>query len=56
MVDEGQDKSVDLYGKEAETGKDPAAKKLATETLPKIKEHLSQAKSLQQQVMDKKTQ
>jgi putative membrane protein len=56
MVVEGHEKSVDLYGKEAETGKDPAAKKLATETLPKIKEHLSQAKSLQQQVMDKKTQ
>jgi putative membrane protein len=56
MVVEGHEKSVDLYSKESERGADPTAKKLANETLPKIKEHLSQAKSLQQQVMDKKTQ
>jgi len=56
LVVEGHEKSVELYSTEAEKGTNPAAKKLATETLPKIKEHLSQAKSLQQQVMDKKTQ
>jgi putative membrane protein len=56
IVVEGHEKSVELYSAEAETGKNPAVKKLAAETLPKIKEHLQQAKSLQQQVMEKKTQ
>lgn len=56
IVVEGHEKSVELYSAEAETGKNPAVKKLAAETLPKIKEHLQQAKSLQQQVMEKKSQ
>jgi putative membrane protein len=56
IVVEGHEKSVELYSTESEKGTNPAAKKLATETLPKIKEHLQQAKSLQQQVMEKKTQ
>jgi putative membrane protein len=54
MIVEGHEKSVDLYTRESESGSDPAAKKLAGETLPKIKEHLQQAKSLQQDAMDKK--
>jgi putative membrane protein len=56
IVVERHEKSVELYSAEAEKGANPAAKKLATEALPKIKEHLAQAKSLQQQVKDKKTQ
>jgi putative membrane protein len=56
MIIEGHEKSVELYSTEAEKGANPAAKKLATETLPKIKQHLQQAKSLQQQTMDKKAQ
>ncbi len=51
---EGHEKSVELYSAEAEKGANPAVKKLATEALPKIKEHLQQAKSLQQQLMEKK--
>jgi putative membrane protein len=54
LIVEGHEKSVELYTREAESGSDPAAKKLASETLPKIKEHLQQAKSLRQQVIDKK--
>lgn len=54
IIAEGHEKSVELYGTEAEKGGDPAAKKLATETLPKIKAHLQQAKSLQQG-MEKKS-
>ncbi len=54
MIVEGHEKSVELYTRESEGGADPAAKKLATETLPKIKAHLEQAKSLRQQVIDKK--
>lgn len=56
LIVEGHEKSVELYSTEAEKGTNPAAKKLATETLPKIKQHLEQAKSLQQQTMDKKSQ
>jgi putative membrane protein len=56
IVVEGHEKSVELYSTEAEKGTSPATKKLAAETLPKIKEHLQQAKSLQQQVMEKKSQ
>jgi putative membrane protein len=56
MIVEGHEKSVELYTAETEKGTNPAAKKLATETLPKIKQHLQQAKSLQQQTMDKKSQ
>jgi len=48
IIVEGHEKSVELWSKEAETGANPAAKKLATETLPKIRSHLQQAKSLQQ--------
>ena len=55
MIVEGHEKSVELYGAEAEKGANPASKKLAAETLPKIKEHLQQAKSLQQQAMDRKS-
>lgn len=51
---ERHEKSVELYTREAERGADPAAKKLASETLPKIKAHLRQAKSLQQQATDKR--
>src|SRR5262245_39360690 len=47
MIIEGHVKSVELYSTESEKGANPAAKKLATETLPKIKQHLQQAKSLQ---------
>lgn len=54
LIVEGHEKSVELYTREAESGSDPAAKKLASETLPKIEEHLQQAKSLRQQVIDKK--
>lgn len=54
MIVEGHEKSVELYAREAESGTDPAAKKLASETLPKIKAHLQQAKSLRRQVIDKK--
>jgi putative membrane protein len=53
---EGHEKSVELYTAESERGASPPTKKLAGETLPKIKEHLQQAKSLQQQVMEKKSQ
>lgn len=56
MIVDGHEKSVELYTREAEGGTDPAAKKLASETLPKIKEHLQQAKSLQQQLTNKKSQ
>jgi putative membrane protein len=56
MIVEGHEKSVELYSSEAEKGTNPAAKKLATETLPKIKEHLQQAKSLQEQLTEKKRQ
>lgn len=56
LVVEGHEKSVELYSTEAEKGTSPATKKLATETLPKIKEHLQQAKSLQHHVMEKKSQ
>jgi putative membrane protein len=42
----GHEKSVELYEKASTQLKDGAAKKLATDTLPKIKEHLQQAKSL----------
>jgi putative membrane protein len=45
----GHEKSVELYEKASTSLKDGAAKKLATNTLPKIKEHLQQAKSLQAQ-------
>jgi putative membrane protein len=45
----GHEKSVDLYERASTQLKDGAAKKLATATLPKIKEHLQQAKSLQAQ-------
>ena len=48
IIAEGHEKSVELWNKEAETGANPAAKKLATETLPKIRSHLQQAKSLLQ--------
>jgi putative membrane protein len=56
MVVEGHEKSVELYTNESEKSANPASKKLASEALPKIKQHLEQAKSLQQQAMDKKTQ
>ena len=56
IIVEGHEKSVTLYEKESTSGTNPAAKKLATETLPKIKEHLQQAKSLQAQTMEKKSQ
>lgn len=56
MIVEGHEKSVELYANESEKGANPAAKKLASEALPKIKQHLEQAKSLQQQMMDKKSQ
>ena len=49
-------KAIELFAHESERGSDPAVKKFATETLPKLKDHLQQAKSLQQQSMDKKTQ
>lgn len=54
LVVAGHEKSVELYNTEAETGSNPASKKLAGEMLPKIKQHLQQAKSLQQRTMDKK--
>lgn len=54
MIVEDHEKLVELYGAEAEKGSDPAAKKLATETLPKLKDHLRQAKSLQQQAIEEK--
>lgn len=47
MIVEGHEKSVELYTRQSESGADPAAKKLASEMLPKIREHLQQAKSLQ---------
>lgn|SRR5512146_2306738 len=56
IIVEGHEKSVALYEKESTSGANPAAKKLATETLPKIKEHLQQAKSQQAQTMEKKGQ
>jgi putative membrane protein len=48
IIVEGHEKSVELWSKQAETGAHPGVKKLATETLPKIRTHLQQAKSLQQ--------
>jgi putative membrane protein len=56
LIVEGHESSVELYSAEAEKGANPASKKLATETLPKIKEHLQQAKSLQEQLTEKKSQ
>ncbi len=52
MVD-GQEKSAELYAEEAERGSDPAAKKLATEALPRIKSYLDQGKSIRAQLTDK---
>jgi putative membrane protein len=54
MIVGGHEKSVELYTRQSESGANPAAKKLASETLPKIREHLQQAKSLQREAMDKK--
>lgn len=48
---EGHEKSVALY-EQASTSLDGAAKKLATETLPKIKDHLQQAKNLRASLKD----
>lgn len=53
LVIDGHEKAVELYQTESQSGASPATKKLASETLPKIKEHLEQAKSLRQQVKDK---
>ncbi len=52
MVD-GQEKSAELYAEEAERGSDPAAQKLATEALPRIKSYLDQAKSIRVRLTDK---
>lgn len=54
MIVQGHEKSVELYEDASETLPEGAAKKLAADTLPKIKDHLQQAKSLQQQITDKK--
>ncbi len=54
MIVEGHEKSVETYTKASESEPNPAAKKLANEALPKIKEHLAQAKSLQSLSKDKK--
>jgi len=48
---EGHEKSVALY-EQASTSLDGAAKKLASETLPKIKDHLQQAKNLRASLKD----
>jgi putative membrane protein len=44
---EGHEKSIELYQQATNELGDGAAKKLAEETLPKIRDHLQQAKSLQ---------
>ena len=48
---EGHQKSVELYD-QASRSLDGAAKKLASEMLPKIKDHLQQAKNLRAQIKD----
>lgn len=54
MMVQGHEKSVDLYERAGQSLPAGAAKKLAEDTLPKIKQHLEQAKSLQGQVNEKK--
>lgn len=46
---EGHQKAVDLFQKEIESGQDADVKAFAEQTLPTIKEHLSQAQSMVQQ-------
>lgn len=55
IIVEGHEKSVVLYETESKSGANPAAKKLATETLLKIEQHLQQAKSLQRETMERKS-
>jgi putative membrane protein len=46
---EDHQKAVDLFQKQAEEGQDPELKSFAEQTLPIIKEHLTQAQSMVQQ-------
>ena len=46
---EDHQKAVDLFQKQAEEGQDPELKSFAEQTLPTIKEHLTQAQSMVQQ-------
>jgi putative membrane protein len=46
---EDHQKAVDLFQKQAEEGLDPELKAFAEQTLPTIKEHLTQAQSMVQQ-------
>ncbi|MGI8757603.1 MAG: DUF4142 domain-containing protein, partial [Acidimicrobiales bacterium] len=43
---EDHQKTIDLFQKEADSGKDPALKAFAMKTLPTLKEHLQMAQSL----------
>ena len=53
VIVQGHEKSVELYEDASESLPEGAAKRLAADTLPKIKDHLEQAKSLQQQLTKK---
>jgi putative membrane protein len=46
---EDHQKAVDLFQQQAEQGEDPELKAFAEQTLPTIKEHLTQAQSMVQQ-------
>lgn len=54
VIVQGHETSVELYERASDSLPAGAAKKLATDSLPKIKDHLQQAKSLQQEITEKK--
>ncbi len=56
MIIDSQEKASELYGVEAEQGANPGAKKLATDTLQRIKSYLEQGKSIRGQSTDKDRQ
>ncbi len=56
MIIDSQEKAAELYGVEAEQGANPGAKKLATDTLQRIKSYLEQSKSIRGQSTDKERQ